>query len=86
MFYYVNYHTFQFYKYDKHQYAIDNVNRLLQVRFNSLSSVVRVATRGEVNANFWITLFRLAYSEDCVVFNNLLDGAGNNIVIVMFVK
>ena len=29
--------------------------------------------------------FRLAYSEDCTNFLNILDGAGNNAVINMFV-
>ena len=67
------------------QFTTIKYKLFLQVRFNSLSSVVRVATRGEAVANYWITLFRLTYSEDCVVFNNLLDGSGNNIVIDMLV-
>jgi len=36
-----------------------------------LSTVVRVATKG--GANNYVTLYRLAYSEDCVTFINLLD-------------
>jgi len=44
-----------------------------------MSTVVRVATDGK--ESYWITLYRLAYSDDCVTFINLLDGAGNNEVI-----
>jgi len=46
--------------------------------------VVRVATKGGKN---WATLYRLAYSADCVTFINLLDGAGknqvHNIIMIM---
>jgi len=56
----------------------------LQVHFNGLSKVVRIATKGGTLR--WPTQYRLAYSEDCVVFNNLLDGAGNNVVIIILNK
>ena len=39
--------------------------------------MLREATKSGIQ---WITLNRLAYSDDCVAFNNLLDGAGNNVV------
>jgi len=55
----------------------------LQVRFHVLSTVIRVATKA---GNNWVKLYRLAYSEDCKKFNNLLDGAGNNIVISMCIS
>jgi len=45
--------------------------------------VVRVATKG---SGGWVTLYRLAYSENCSTFINLLDGAGNNAVINYFDK
>jgi len=45
--------------------------------------VVRVATKG---SGGWVTLYRLAYSENCSTFINLLDGAGNNAVISYFDK
>ena len=51
----------------------------LQVRFHVSSTVVRVAHQG---TTAWVTLYRLAYSHDCVAFTNLLDGAGNNVVII----
>jgi len=50
----------------------------LQVRFHSLSTVVRVATRG--GAVNYVTQYRLAFSEDCASFMDLLDVAGNNAV------
>jgi len=51
---------------------------MLQVRFNALSTVVRVAIKGNFHR---VTQYRLAYSEDCAIFIILLDGAGNNVVI-----
>ena len=54
-----------------------NISLYLQVRFNALSTVVRVATRG---GGGWVTQYRLAYSNDCLSFNNILDGAGINTV------
>ena len=51
----------------------------LQVRFQSLSTVVRVATKG--GGTNYVTLYRLAFSADCQTFVNLLSGAGNNVVI-----
>ena len=65
---------------DTNQFAIVHVLHLFQVRFNSLSSVVSVATRGD-GCCFWVTMYRLATSVDCSTFNNLLDDAGNNVVI-----
>ena len=61
-----------------------------QVRFNALSTVVRVATKGCGNGNAWVTLYRLAYSADCVTFNDLVNSAGvnevnNNIFIIMVI-
>ena len=47
-----------------------------QVEFHVKSTVVRVATQGGNLA--YVGLYRLAYSEDCTVFHDLLDGAGNN--------
>ena len=52
----------------------------LQVRFHALSTAIRIATRGN---DQWVTLYRLAYSEDCVTFSNLLDVAGNNAVTIL---
>jgi len=54
-----------------------------QVRLNVLSTVVRVATRGDYGGGCicWTTVFRLTYSEDCVNFKELLDVTGNNKVI-----
>jgi len=52
----------------------------LQVRFHALSTVIRIATRGN---DQWVTLYRLAYSGDCVTFSNLLDVAGNNAVTIL---
>jgi len=49
-----------------------------QVRFNAMSTVARVATKGVV---YWVTLYRLAYSEDCRAFKNIMDIDGNNLVI-----
>lgn len=55
---------------------------MLQVRFNALSTVVRVATKG---GNIHrVTQYRLTYSEDCATFINILDGAGNNAVIKQY--
>jgi len=54
-----------------------------QVKFHVLSTVFRVATKAGHN---WVTMYRLAYSEDCVNFNNVLDNAGNNIVINLFIS
>jgi len=48
-----------------------------------MSTVVRVAIKGDLYE--WATLYRLAYSADCVTFINLLDVAGNNAVINIFV-
>ena len=48
-----------------------------------MSTVVRVATKGE--ESYWVALYRLAYSDDCVTFINLQDGAGNNVVIKIFI-
>ena len=60
-----------------------------QVRFNALSTVVRVATKGCGNGNAWVTLYRLTYSADCVTFNDLVNSAGvnevNNIFIIMVI-
>jgi len=46
--------------------------------------VVRVATKGAgypgIDTGDYVTQYRLAYSEDCVTFQNLVDGAGNNVV------
>jgi len=55
---------------------------LCQVQLLGLNTVERVATRGG-NA-FWTTGFRLAYSVDCVNFNNLVDGNGNDIVSMLW--
>ena len=52
-----------------------------QVKFHGLRTVVRVATRGGVGD--WVTLYRLAYSEDCITFHNLLDGAWAIEVIII---
>ena len=49
-----------------------------QVRLNALSSVVRLETQG---CNYWVTLYRLAYSDNCVTFQSLLDADGNELVI-----
>ena len=49
-----------------------------QVRFHALSTVVGVATKGCGNGNAWVTLYRLAYSADCVNFIDLMNSAGNN--------
>jgi len=56
----------------------------LQVRFQSLSTVVRVATKG--GGTNYVTHYRLAFSADCETFVNLLSGAGNNAVINIFYK
>jgi len=54
-----------------------------QVQFYAKSTVVRVATRG--GSCCWVTSYWLAYSQDCTTFHNILDGAGNNQVIVLAV-
>ena len=55
---------------------------LSQVRFHVSSTVLRVATMGDnAGCGCWTKTYRLAYSVDCVAFNNILDGAGNNMVI-----
>jgi len=51
-----------------------------KVRLHALSTVVRIATTG---CNNWVSLYQLAYSEDCLTFQNLLDVAGNIVVINM---
>jgi len=44
--------------------------------------VARVATKacGTSSGDWpaWVTQYRLAYSQDCVTYNDLIDGAGNN--------
>ena len=50
-----------------------------QVRLHVPGTVIRIATKGCAD---WMTKYRLAYSDDCVTFHNLLDAAGNNIVII----
>jgi len=45
-----------------------------------LLALVRIATKGGF---YWITEYRLTYSDDCVSFNNVLDGTGNNAVIII---
>ena len=56
-----------------------------QVRFHALSTVVRVATKGCGNGNAWVTLYRLAYSADCVTFSDLVNSLGNNEVNHLFI-
>ena len=51
---------------------------VFKVQFHTLSTVVRIATKG---CDGWIIQYRLAYTEDCITFNNYLDVAGNNLVI-----
>jgi len=54
----------------------------LQVQFHVLSTVVRVATQGG-NGGAHVSQYRLAYSHDCTTFNNILDAAGNIVVITI---
>ena len=62
----------------------NTVYGFFKVRFHSLSKVVRVATK-VMRPCCHISRFRLAHSEDCTIFLNLLDGSGNNAVFKMFV-
>jgi len=61
-----------------------------QARFHNLKIVVRVATRGNGVSNpastSYITLYHLAYSEDCSAFQNILDGAGNSKVSFRIIR
>jgi len=58
----------------------------LQVRFNNMSSVVRVGTQvGTACPACIITQYRLSFSEDCTTFHNIVDGAGNNMVLTMLI-
>jgi len=59
----------------------DMIYFYLQIQFHVLSTVVRVATQGGNGA--YVSQYRLAYSQDCVTFNNILDVAGNIIVIIV---
>jgi len=45
-----------------------------------MSNVVAVQTRGSQNNRYWVTLFRLELSQDCVTFRPLLDVSGSNLV------
>jgi len=52
----------------------------VQVRFHDLKTVFRVATKaGGGDPVCYTSQYRLAYSEDCSTFNNILDGAGNKV-------
>ena len=45
-----------------------------------MSTVVAVQTRGREYYGYWVTLFRLELSQDCVTFSPLLDVSGSNLV------
>jgi len=48
----------------------------------TLSTVVAVQTAGLPSANEYVKTFRLKYSVDCTIFNEV----GNNLVIHYFVR
>ena len=50
-----------------------------KVQFHALSIVVAVETQGQLNKH--VTSYRLAYSSDCVTFNDLVDVSGTNVVV-----
>jgi len=49
-----------------------------KVQFHTLSTVVAVETQGLYNQ--YVSSYRLAYSLDCVTFNDLVDVSGTNAV------
>jgi len=51
-----------------------------QVQFTTLSTVVGVQTAGLQSTNEYVKTFRLKYSVDCSIFNDV----GNNLVIHYF--
>jgi len=44
----------------------------------SVSRVIAIQTQGRAEFSQWVTSFRLEYSQDCILFNYILDVNGYN--------